>query len=224
VNQLPMHSPPPSPCPPFPSSSPPLIQPLSSPLLHPSTKVAYPGGGQEEEVMEDTVWIYLLDQNKLCGVCVCVCVSDWGLNSRLHACKVSTLLLEPHLQSILLWLFWRWGSPALFQGWPQTSILPISASQAAGITGVSYLCLARMNLEKGQWGQSGWIVSLVHVIGREAHAEYCPTAQRHGLHNGSHVGHGCIQRCLWGAVLKYSQSTLGIICLCWHVFRRRVWE
>jgi hypothetical protein len=27
----------------------------------------------------------------------------------LHACKADTLLLEPHLQSILLWLFWRWG-------------------------------------------------------------------------------------------------------------------
>jgi hypothetical protein len=26
---------------------------------------------------------------------------EWGLNSGLHACKVGTLLLEPHLQSIL---------------------------------------------------------------------------------------------------------------------------
>jgi hypothetical protein len=34
---------------------------------------------------------------------------DWGLTSGLHTCKVGTLLLEPHLQSILLWLFWRWG-------------------------------------------------------------------------------------------------------------------
>jgi hypothetical protein len=32
---------------------------------------------------------------------------DWSLNSGLHACKVHTLLLEPHLLSILLWLFWR---------------------------------------------------------------------------------------------------------------------
>jgi hypothetical protein len=36
-------------------------------------------------------------------VCVCVCVCDWGLNSGLPA-----LLLEPYLQSILFWLFWRW--------------------------------------------------------------------------------------------------------------------
>jgi hypothetical protein len=28
---------------------------------------------------------------------------DWGLNTGLHAWKVSTLLLEPHLQSILRW-------------------------------------------------------------------------------------------------------------------------
>jgi hypothetical protein len=32
----------------------------------------------------------------------------------------------------LLWLFWRWGSHELF-AW--TAILPISASQVAGITG-----------------------------------------------------------------------------------------
>jgi hypothetical protein len=39
---------------------------------------------------------------------------DWGLNSGLCTCKAVTLLLEPHLQSILLWLFWRWGSLKLF--------------------------------------------------------------------------------------------------------------
>jgi hypothetical protein len=35
---------------------------------------------------------------------------DWGLNSGLHTCKVGALLLELHLQSVLFWLFWRWGS------------------------------------------------------------------------------------------------------------------
>jgi hypothetical protein len=30
-----------------------------------------------------------------------------GFNSGLHAHKVGTLPLEPHLQSILLWLFWK---------------------------------------------------------------------------------------------------------------------
>jgi hypothetical protein len=34
---------------------------------------------------------------------------DWGLNLGLCTCKAGALLLEPHLQSILLWLFWRWG-------------------------------------------------------------------------------------------------------------------
>jgi hypothetical protein len=36
------------------------------------------------------------------------------LNSGLHACKASTL--EPCLQSVLLWWFWRWGSCELFVG------------------------------------------------------------------------------------------------------------
>jgi hypothetical protein len=34
---------------------------------------------------------------------------DLGLNSGLCDCKAGTLPLEPHLQSIFLWLFWRWG-------------------------------------------------------------------------------------------------------------------
>jgi hypothetical protein len=32
-----------------------------------------------------------------------------GLNSGLCSCKAGIVLLEPHLQSILFWLFWRWG-------------------------------------------------------------------------------------------------------------------
>jgi hypothetical protein len=34
---------------------------------------------------------------------------DWDLNSGICTCKAGTLLLELHLQLILLWLFWRWG-------------------------------------------------------------------------------------------------------------------
>jgi hypothetical protein len=37
-----------------------------------------------------------------------------GLNSALHTCKAGTLPLEPRLQSILVWLFWRWESHELF--------------------------------------------------------------------------------------------------------------
>jgi hypothetical protein len=31
------------------------------------------------------------------------------LNSGLCTCKAGTLLIGPNLQSIMLWLFWRWG-------------------------------------------------------------------------------------------------------------------
>jgi hypothetical protein len=34
---------------------------------------------------------------------------ETGFWAWLHACKAGFLPLEPHLQSILLWLFWRWG-------------------------------------------------------------------------------------------------------------------
>jgi hypothetical protein len=48
------------------------------------------------------------------------CLQDWGLNSKLHTLKVGTLLSEPHLPSILLWIFCRWGlvncSPKLASG------------------------------------------------------------------------------------------------------------
>jgi hypothetical protein len=57
------------------------------------------------------------------------------LNSGFHTCKAGGL--EPYLQSILLWLFWRWDLMNFFsQGWPRTMILPISASQVGRITGV----------------------------------------------------------------------------------------
>jgi hypothetical protein len=51
-------------------------------------------------------------------------------------------LLEPYFQSMLLWLFWRWGLKTISLDWLQTSILPISDSQEARITGVSHWRLA----------------------------------------------------------------------------------
>jgi hypothetical protein len=39
---------------------------------------------------------------------------DWGLNSELCDCKAGALPLELHVQSVLLWLFWKWRSPELF--------------------------------------------------------------------------------------------------------------
>jgi hypothetical protein len=64
---------------------------------------------------------------------------DLGFNSGLHTCKAGMcLLLETHLQSILLWLFWRWGSFKLF-AW--AGFKPRS-SWVARITGMSHWHLA----------------------------------------------------------------------------------
>jgi hypothetical protein len=54
---------------------------------------------------------------------------DWGLHSGLLTCKAGALMLEPLLQSILLWFFWRWGSWELFARtglklWPSWSQPP----------------------------------------------------------------------------------------------------
>jgi hypothetical protein len=60
-----------------------------------------------------------------------------GLKSGLQTCKAGALSLEPHLQSILLWLLWSKGlENDLLRLW--TSILPISAFQVAMITSVSH--------------------------------------------------------------------------------------
>jgi hypothetical protein len=47
---------------------------------------------------------------------------DLDLNSGLHLCKAGTLLLKPHLQSILLWLFLEMGS--LEKYLPQLALNP----------------------------------------------------------------------------------------------------
>jgi hypothetical protein len=74
------------------------------------------------------------------------------LNSGLHTHKAGALLLEPHLQSIFALIIFGDGvSRTIFPGWPLTTILQISASQIAGITGVSswhqanQSCLKRYN-------------------------------------------------------------------------------
>jgi hypothetical protein len=63
---------------------------------------------------------------------------DWSLKSGICTYEVGTVLLEPHLLSILLSLFWRWVSRILCPSWPQIMILPISVSQLARIIGVSH--------------------------------------------------------------------------------------
>jgi hypothetical protein len=53
----------------------------------------------------------------------------WG-GMGVWTCKAGALLLEPHLQSILFWLFWRWGSWEFVQAGlelqPPSLILPNS--------------------------------------------------------------------------------------------------
>jgi hypothetical protein len=55
-------------------------------------------------------------------------------------------MLAPHLPSILLWLFWRWGLVNYLPGLTLNldPILPISASQVARIIGVSHQHPAKM--------------------------------------------------------------------------------
>jgi hypothetical protein len=70
------------------------------------------------------------------------CVCEMGLDSGLHTCKAGILSLEPHLQYILLMLFWIWGLTKYFPGWPGPMILPISVTHVARITGLSHQCQA----------------------------------------------------------------------------------
>jgi hypothetical protein len=54
----------------------------------------------------------------------------WDLNSGLWACKAGALPHGPHLQSIFLWLFWRWGSQELFaraSDWNPPNLSPPSS-------------------------------------------------------------------------------------------------
>jgi hypothetical protein len=55
------------------------------------------------------------------------------LNPGLHTCKVGAVLLETHLQSILLWLFWRWAVSKYLPGLILTLDFLISAFQVARI-------------------------------------------------------------------------------------------
>jgi hypothetical protein len=48
---------------------------------------------------------------------ICCCCWGWGLNLGFRTYKAGTLPLEPCLQSILLWSFWRWGFSTCLS-WP----------------------------------------------------------------------------------------------------------
>jgi hypothetical protein len=66
------------------------------------------------------------------------------LNPWLCACKACALWLEPHIQSFLFWLFWRWVSNCL--GCPRTATLLILTFQVARITGTSHWNSVRITL------------------------------------------------------------------------------
>jgi hypothetical protein len=75
-------------------------------------------------------------QNKL-FVCVCVGGGDWSLNLGLLFCKTGTPLLEPRLQSILPWLFWKWDLSNYLSGLALNhKLLDLSLLGKSGITDV----------------------------------------------------------------------------------------
>jgi hypothetical protein len=65
---------------------------------------------------------------------------DWGLNTELCTCKAGALQFGPHLQSILLWLFWRWGFTNSLPRLALNHDLPDLSLQVAMITGISHQC------------------------------------------------------------------------------------
>jgi hypothetical protein len=69
---------------------------------------------------------------------------DWGLKSGLHPCESrhSTALATPPVHFPLVILEMGVSQTSCLD-WPQTEILPISASQEARITGMSHQCLGQ---------------------------------------------------------------------------------
>jgi hypothetical protein len=56
------------------------------------------------------MWLQLARTKNKFDCTVFCCCGTGVLNSGLHTCKAAALLLEPHLQPILLWLFLELGS------------------------------------------------------------------------------------------------------------------
>jgi hypothetical protein len=52
--------------------------------------------------------------------------------------KAGALLLEPHLQPVLLWLFWGWSLMNYFPIWPGTQSSQCQSSKVTRITNVSH--------------------------------------------------------------------------------------
>jgi hypothetical protein len=72
-----------------------------------------------------------------------MCTTTLGYVFFSTGARIQGLYLEPLHQPLYCdGLFWARGSWSICLGWPQTSIILISASWIAGITGVSHWCLA----------------------------------------------------------------------------------
>jgi hypothetical protein len=99
------------------------------------------------------------------------------LNSGLHTYKAGALPLELPLQSILLWLFWRWLSWTLCWSWPPTMTLWISASQVARITGVSHWSPGRTHLWCQKTSPTPFLILLYLLIKHKMYMKTLPLIQ-----------------------------------------------
>jgi hypothetical protein len=72
---------------------------------------------------------------------------ELGFELRASCLQKRALLLEPYLQSILLWLFFGDGVlRTVCLGWPPAEIFPILAFQVSSITDMSHRHLAKISL------------------------------------------------------------------------------
>jgi hypothetical protein len=75
--------------------------------------------------------------------------SCMGMQKGLHTCKAGTLVLQPHLWSILLWLFWRLGLMNYLPRLASNLKSPlISAFRVTRIPGVSHQRPARLSFDE----------------------------------------------------------------------------
>jgi hypothetical protein len=89
---------------------------------------------------------------------------EWTLISGLCTYKVGTLPLEPHIQSILLQLFWKWSLENYLFGMALNCDLSISSSQVARIISVNYQSPASIDhFYFSQIFHFIWISNIIHI-------------------------------------------------------------
>jgi hypothetical protein len=78
---------------------------------------------------------------------------DWGLNSGLCTCKVGTLSLEPHLQTIFALVILEMEvSRSFCPSWPRTAILLVSAFPVASQPSKGIVTVKRFLSPSGRLG------------------------------------------------------------------------